>query len=223
MKSVFNVFLLFITQFAFSQIIKETGDFNAVKVYDRINLELILSNENKIEISGNRAAAVEIVNKNGDLKVRMSADKLLKGDDVKVKLYFKKLFSVDANEGSYITSDAIFKQTAISLSTKEGAEIDIKLDVEKLKIRAVTAGKIKIEGTATNQDVSIGTGGILEAEKLETNQTTIKITTGGEAEIRASAYVDAQVRAGGSILIFGNPTQIDQKIVLGGTIEKSRR
>ena len=95
--------------------------------------------------------------------------------------------------------------------------------VQKLKIRAVTGGIIKIQGKSINQDVTIGTGGILEAENLETEQTTVKITTGGEAQIRASQYVDAQVRAGGSITIFGNPKQIDKRTVLGGTIQEAKR
>ena len=123
--------------------------------------------ENKIEIKGNRAEDVEIVNKNGELKVRMSINKLLDGEEIKAKIYFKNLYSIEVNEGSFITSDEIFNQTAISLSAKEGAEIRLKLAVQKLKTRAISGGIIKIECTATNQDVSIGKGGILEAENLD--------------------------------------------------------
>jgi hypothetical protein len=223
MKKFATLALVLIAQINFAQTTKNTGDFDSLKVFDRINVELISSDENKILITGNRAADVEFVNKNGELKVRMALNKLLDGEEIKVKLYFKKLYAIDANEGSFVTSDEIFKQTAISLTCKEGAEIRLKLGVEKLKIRAVSGGIIKIEGSASNQEIAIGTGGILEAEKLETKQTAIKITTGGEAQIRASEYVDAQVRAGGSITIFGSPKQIDKKTVLGGTIIESKR
>jgi hypothetical protein len=223
MKKLILVFTVIISQISFAQITKETGDFDALRVFDRINVELIPSTENKIEIKGNRAADVEIVNKNGELKVRMSLNKLLDGEEIKAKIYYKNLHSIEVNEGSFVTTDEIFNQTSISLEAKEGAEIKLKLAVQKLKLRAVSGGIIKIQGKATNQDVSIGTGGILEAENLETEQTTIKITTGGEAQIRASEYVDAQVRAGGTITIFGNPKQIDKKTVLGGTIVEAKR
>jgi hypothetical protein len=223
MKKLILVFTVIISQISFAQITKETGDFDALRVFDRINVELIPSTENKIEIKGNRADDVEIVNKNGELKVRMSLNKLLDGEEIKAKIYFKKLYSIEVNEGSFVTTDEIFNQTSISLEAKEGAEIKLKLAVQKLKLRAVSGGIIKIQGKATNQDVSIGTGGILEAENLETEQTTIKITTGGEAQIRASEYVDAQVRAGGTITIFGNPKQIDKKTVLAGTILEAKR
>lgn len=223
MKKLFLVFTVIISQVSFAQITKETGDFDVLRVFDRINVALIPSTENKIEINGNRAEDVEIVNKNGELKVRMSLNKLLDGEEIKVKLFFKKIDNIEVNEGAFVTSDEIFNQTSISLEAKEGAEIILKLAVEKVKTRAVSGGVIKIQGKAENQDVAIGTGGILEAENLETEQTTVKITTGGEAQIRASQYVDAQVRAGGSITIFGNPKQINKRTVLGGTIQEAKR
>lgn len=223
MKKLFLIFSVIISQISFAQITKETGDFDALRVFDRINVALIPSNVNKIEINGDRAEDVEIVNKNGELKVRMSLNKLLDGEEIKVKLFFKKIDNIEVNEGAFVTSDEIFNQTSISLEAKEGAEIILKLAVEKVKTRAVSGGVIKIQGKAENQDVAIGTGGILEAENLETEQTTVKITTGGEAQIRASQYVDAQVRAGGSITIFGNPKQIDKRTVLGGTIQEAKR
>jgi hypothetical protein len=223
MKKLFLIFTVVISQISLAQITKETGDFDALRVFDRINVALIPSNVNKIEINGDRAEDVEIVNKNGELKVRMSLNKLLDGEEIKVKLFFKKIDNIEVNEGAFVTSDEIFNQTSISLEAKEGAEIILKLAVEKVKTRAVSGGVIKIQGKAENQDVAIGTGGILEAENLETEQTTVKITTGGEAQIRASQYVDAQVRAGGSITIFGNPKQIDKRTVLGGTIQEAKR
>ena len=223
MKKLFLIFTVIISQISSAQITKETGDFDALRVFDRINVTLIPSNTNKIEINGDRAEDVEIVNKNGELKVRMSLNKLLDGEEIKVKLFFKKIYNIEVNEGAFVTSDEIFNQTSISLEAKEGAEIILKLAVEKVKTRAVSGGVIKIQGKAENQDVAIGTGGILEAENLETEQTTVKITTGGEAQIRASQYVDAQVRAGGSITIFGNPKQIDKRTVLGGTIQEAKR
>jgi hypothetical protein len=46
-------------------------------------------------------------------------------------LYFKKYRSIAASEGSYVSSEANFKQTIMDLNAREGAEIKIDLDVEK--------------------------------------------------------------------------------------------
>ena len=43
------------------------------------------------------------------------------------------------------------------------------------------------------------------------------------SDVRASQLVEAKVRAGGIITIFGKPKQINQKTVLGGSINQSNR
>ncbi|WP_432672370.1 head GIN domain-containing protein [Flavobacterium sp. SM2513] len=223
MKKISIIIILLISSLGFSQVTKSLGEFDKLEVFDRISVQIIPSDENRIEINGNRAGEVELINKNGALKVRMEFGKLLDGDDISAKLYFKQINEIDASEGSYIICDAPMKQTALSVNTKEGAVVRLELDVKKVSLRAVTGGILKIKGKASSSDVSIGTGGVLQAMDLETIQTTIKITTGGEADIRASELVDAKVRAGGNIMIFGSPQQINKKISFGGSIDESKR
>ncbi|CAN1549171.1 Putative auto-transporter adhesin, head GIN domain containing protein [Flavobacteriaceae bacterium] len=218
------VFLL-LSQMGFSQetTTKNLGDFDAVKVFDKISLQLIPSEESKIELSGKNSSEVEIVNNNGELKVRMQIGKFLSGEDVTALVYYKKIQSLDACEGSYISSDQVIKQISFSLNAKEGAEIKLKLEVQKLSIRATSGGIINLEGMAKNQDIIISSGGVLNAKDFQTEQTNVAISAGGTADVRASELVDAKVRAGGTITIFGKPKQINQKTVLGGSINQSNR
>lgn len=223
MKKIALIILVLVNNLCFSQVQKELGDFNSINVFDRISVQLIPSDENKIEISGSRANDVEIVNKNGTLKIRMALRKLLDGEDVSAKLYFKEIQEINASEGSYVIGDKAFNQTSVTINAIEGSEIRLNLDVKKATLRAVTGGILKIKGSATNSEVSIGTGGILQGNQLITDQTTVKITTGGEAQIYATELVDAKVRAGGEVMIFGRPKQINKKITLGGSVEESKR
>ena len=59
------VALLIVTQLGFAQVNKNVGDFTAVKVFDKISAQLVPSSESKIEIKGEGAEKVEVVNKNG--------------------------------------------------------------------------------------------------------------------------------------------------------------
>lgn len=223
MKKIALIVLVLVNNLCFSQVQKELGDFNSISVFDRISVQLIPSDENKIEISGSRANDVEIVNKNGTLKVRMALRKLLDGEDVSAKLYFKEIQEINASEGSYVICEEPLKLTSIKVNAIEGSEIRLNLDVKKANLRAVTGGILKIKGKATNSDVSLGTGGVLQAMDLQTVQTSVKITTGGEADVRASELVDAKIRAGGNIMIYGNPAQINKSTTLGGSINESKR
>ncbi|MBC7523222.1 MAG: DUF2807 domain-containing protein, partial [Flavobacterium sp.] len=203
-----------------SQTEKNVGDFNKVTSFDQIDVLLIKSDENKIILEGNDSESVELVNKNGELKIRMPLTKLLSGDNVSATVYYKDINAVEANEGSRIASESVIKSISFDIIAKEGSEINIKLMVDKLTARVSNGSKIIISGKASNQDILVNSDGNFEAEKLVTSQTTITSNAGGEAFIFATNLVDAKVRAGGKILIFGKPKQISQKIIAGGTIEE---
>lgn len=222
MKKLLIIAFVIFAQMSFGQVTKNLGDFSDIKVFDKLKVTLISSSENKAEITGNRESEVEFVNKNGELKIRMPFPKLLSGDDISIKLYFRNIESITATEGSFVLCDSSFKQTIMDLSAKEGAEINIDLDVQKVNVKAVTGGIIELSGKALNQDVVIMSGGILQSKELHTSQTSINVSAGGNAEIHASILVDAKVKAGGSIYIYGSPKQINKETLFGGTIVEKK-
>jgi PIN domain nuclease of toxin-antitoxin system len=211
--------LLLISSLTYSQNEKKVGDFHKVTAFDQIIVELIASDENKVALSGINSGEVEVVNRNGELKLRMPLTKLLKGNQVKAKVYYTDLDAVEANEGAQISSEAIFQGTAFDIIAKEGAKIDIRLEVAKVTAKITSGGIVNIEGTAKNQDLLVSTGGIYEGKELTTKQTVITINAGGEAAIFATELVDVKVRAGGDITVYGKPKQVNQKTIAGGHIE----
>jgi len=218
MKKLVIIAFVLLSQLTNAQVSRNLGDFDEVKVFDKINVKLISSSENKVVITGDRADEVETVNKNGELKIRMPFPQLLSGNNIVVKLYFKDIESISASEGSYVSSETEFKQTILNLNSKSGAEINIDINVDKVNVKANAGGIIELSGKATNQDVVITSGGILKAKDLHTTQTSISVSAGGNAEIQATTLVDAKVKAGGSVYIYGKPKQINKEVFIGGTI-----
>jgi len=219
-KVVYSIAL--ISAVAFGQTEKKVGDFNKVTAFDQIDVFLIPAGENKVVLDGNDADEVELVNKNGELKIRMPLTKMLAGDNISVTVYFKNLTAVEANEGSRIACGDKIKATAFDIIAKEGSEVKLILEVSKLNSRVANGAKITLEGKAQNQEVLVNSGGIYEAETFKTSQTTITGNAGGIAEIYATDLVEAKVRAGGDITIFGKPKQINQKVIAGGTIKEAK-
>lgn len=211
--------LLLISSLTYAQTDKKVGDFNKVTAFDQITVELIASEENKVVLSGTNSDVVEVVNKNGELKLRMPLTNLLKGNQVNAKVYYTDLTAIEANEGSQISSDSNIKAIGFDIITKEGSKIDIHLEVANLNVKITSGGIVKTAGTAKNQDVVISAGAIYEAKELTTEQTVISINAGGEAAIFATELVDAKARAGGDIMIYGNPSQVNKKTFAGGRIK----
>lgn len=215
-KIVFS--LLAITSMAFGQIEKKVGDFNKVTAFDRIDVMLISGNENIVQLDGKEAEEVELINKNGELKIRMPLTKLMYGDNISVTVYYKNLTAVEANEGSKIACGDKIKATSFDIIAKEGSEVKLILDVDKLKVKVKNGSTVDLQGNALTQEAIVNSGGRYLAPGLKTNQTSITVTAGGEALIFATNIVDAKVRAGGNITINGEPKQINKDIVAGGTI-----
>jgi hypothetical protein len=95
MKRVAIIIFIFLSQITIAQVTRNLGDFDEVKVFDKINVKLIPSSENKIEVKGSRADEMQTVNRNGELKIRMPFPKLLSGDDIVVLLYFNPNYALE--------------------------------------------------------------------------------------------------------------------------------
>lgn len=215
-KLLFSVLL--ISSLTYSQIEKKVGDFHKVIAFDQITVELIASEENRVELSGMNSEEIEVVNHNGELKLRMPLTKLLKGNKVKAKVYYTDLDAIEANEGSQISTNVSIKSTNFDIIAKEGAKIDINLDVSKATVKITTGGIVKTAGIAKNQDVIVSAGAMYDGKYLTTEQTSISINAGGEATVFATELVEAKTRAGGDIVIYGNPKQVNKKTFAGGRI-----
>jgi hypothetical protein len=219
-KLVFS--LLVFSSLAFGQVEKNVGSFTKVTSFDQIDVMLVKSSENKVVIDGKEASEVELVNKNGELKIRMPLEKLLGGDHISVTVYFNNLTAIEANEGSRIACGDKLEAVAFEVNAKEGSQIRLTLDVQKLNVRVANGSQVNVQGSADNQDILVNSGGIYEAQNLLTNQTTVTANAGGEADVYATDFVDAKVRAGGDITIYGKPKQINQKVIAGGNIVEAK-
>jgi len=220
MKKIVLICLVLTAMNAFGQrtIDKEVGDFDTVKVFDLIEVNLIQSDENRVYIKGENVDDIQIVNKNGILKIRMEFEKIFHGEDTFVEVHYTDLKLIDGNEGAKITSNAQIKQNTIALKVQEGAQIKVGLDVNHVDVRAVTGGIIDASGLAKNQVVVLNTGGVFEGKALTTETASVKITAAGEAEIHATESVDVKVKAGGDVYVYGNPKEVNKRTFAGGRI-----
>jgi len=112
------------------------------------------------------------------------------------------------------------EQDKIILKAQEGARIKVGLDVKNVEIRAVTGGIVETRGRANRQEIVLNTGGVYEGKEFETKSTKVTIRAAGDAEVFASDRVDAKVRAGGDIQIYGNPNNVKEDRLFGGRIRR---
>ncbi len=215
--------LMLVTSFCFAQekVTMNLGDFHNLKTYRGLQVELIKSDEAKVVIEGNRSSEVTVKNNNGTLRISMSITHTFSADDVMVYLYYKdEIKLIDANEGSHIFSDEVFKQEMITVKAQEAGRIKLELDTDQLEVTSVTGGEVKLKGTSKKQNVKVNTGGMYKGERLETETTNVSANTGGLADVTASKLIDASASTGGIVSIKGEAEEIKKSESLGGYVRQ---
>ena len=221
MKNVLIALSILITGAITAQntISKTVGEFSELKVYDLINVELIKSKENKVEISGRNASDVVVVNKNGTLKIKLNLEESFDGNKTDVKLYYSSVDIIDVNEGAYVSSDDKINQYELELKAQEGGFIKLDIKTKETKVKAITGGLLELAGTTDHQKITIGTGGVFKAEGFKSENTDIAIRAGGEAHVNATEVLDIKIRAGGDVYVYGDPKKVNESKALGGRIK----
>lgn len=208
------------TLFAQELITTKLGDFNEIKVFNGLTVELQKSTSSKIEISGSQAEDVSVINANGILKIRLKFPESFIADDAKIVLYYVNDIAVlDANEGASIVSEEVIEQQHLEVRTQEGAKIKLDIATKYLSVKSVSGGIISLKGVTENQTIEATTGGIYSGFDLESKQAIVLSSSGANVEVKASELLDANVRFGGSIYYKGTPEILKTKITIGGTIK----
>ena len=196
------------------------GDFNILKVFSGVTLELIRGDEQKIVIIGEKKENLTVKNTNGKLKVYLKFPEVYDDEKVIIKLYHKEDIDIlDANEGAAIFSDLTISQPNVTVRSQEGAYIHLVLDSKYINVKAVIGGNIRLRGKVLNQEVEVTSGGVYEGYELESDSAEVVSASGARAEIKTTTLLDARVRFGGTIEYKGNPKKVTTKKLMGGKIK----
>ena len=227
MKKIIFICAIMLSSITFSQTVvtKNLGDYSILKVYNGIEVELVKSDEQKLEITGEKSEMVKIKNVNNTLKLSLPFS--LKPENnaadgkVLIKLFYNKNIAIiDGNEGATITGKD-FNQDKLEVNAQERAFINLTTKVKYLVVRTSSGGIVKLTGTTENQEVDVDLYGIYNGFGLQTTgNSTVKAGTGAKAEILAGQTLSAKVSFGGSIFYKGNPEVVKDKKVIGGIIQK---
>ncbi|MDB9960501.1 DUF2807 domain-containing protein [Oceanihabitans sp.] len=221
MKIIYSILVFCISISLSAQDGKDSviGEFKELKVYDRIEVELIKSDENKVVVSGNNTEDVVIVHKKDILKIRMTLEEAFDGAQTTVKVYYTNVEIIDSNEGAVVKSRDPIEEFELEIKAQEGGKVRLNVQaITFLDIKAVSGGSIEVAGDAKTQTVDINTGGTYNGKDVITEKTTVIIKAAGSAQVHATNEVIAKVRAGGSVYVYGNPEKVDENTILGGKI-----
>ena len=194
-------------------------NFTELQVYDRISVTLVKGEENKIEIPLEHKKDLSITENDARLRLKMCSGESVLNSTLSLKLYYTEALSIiDAKKNSRIISTGLVIGTDLAIEAQDASTITLNIAYNNVSAKSTSGSEIKLSGTSTNQEVMINTGGKLFNKGLKTKNSTVRVLSGGSAEVYASEAVIAKVKAGGSITVYGNPKSVDKDDTFGGKI-----
>lgn len=195
------------------------AQFTEIKVYDFISVTLVPGEDNKLVLNSEDREIVQVLESNGVVKLKMAYSQFL-SKLIPVQLYYKEpLTVIDANTNAKIISEAIFKGVEIEIMAQEAAYISLVLDTEFTSVKGTAGSEIHLIGTSKVQDIYVNTGGMVYCKGLSGKETRAMVLAGGYAEVHGTEKVVTKVKAGSTIIVYGNPKKLEKDLTFGGKIE----
>ncbi|QQS94870.1 head GIN domain-containing protein [Sphingobacterium spiritivorum] len=221
MKKIIAIgFLFMLAKVGMAQT-REVGPFAKVEVTDKINVELINSSTYKVVISGNPSNEVDVIQKNGTLRLKMNTLNMMNGEGIHIKVYGNNISELTAKKGAIVKAneEEILSSNILNLSASEGGLLSLKVSGQEIKVSASKGGTVQASGKTPRQEVQLTFGGNYDGRSLVSENAKVTVNGGGRCEVNVKQTIDSQVRAGGIIHVYGNPAQRNEKKLAGGTIE----
>ena len=197
---------------------RKIGDFQKLSVYDGINVELIKSDTNRVEINGKNTAYIVVKNKNGDLKIRLSVERRFSGNRTKVSVFYKSLYSIISHEGANVFSKDTINQADLNLKANSGSRQNMIVKLNTLQATATAGAKINIKGLVKYQELSATTGAEIMVSKVENEEANVVSTTGALIDVSTTKDLNVNSKIGGIINVHTKTDKITEKISVGGAV-----
>ncbi|HMR20248.1 MAG TPA: DUF2807 domain-containing protein, partial [Sphingobacterium sp.] len=174
-----------------SQQIRPLAAFTELEVTDKINVKLVASDSNYLEINGNLADKFELVQQDNSLRFKMALGYQLQGVDVYITLYHSSLAHIVARKGAVVYNENnTLSRDSLSLSAHEGAKIALRVQADRLGVFSGTGATVQLLGKARSQYANIALGGFYYAKELLSDHATVVVHAGGRGEVHVAATAD---------------------------------
>lgn len=217
---------------------REIIDFTEVSVSNGI--ELIIQQDDTISLvveadeNLHENIITEVID--GTLKI-WTKKNIWRATSKKIHLKVNTLEELTASSGSSVISKNTIKAEDFEVSSSSGANLNIKLETNRLVSNSSSGAKIGMEilathvesssssgsntkliGETTTHKASASSGSSLNAFGLKAKNVNARVSSGARVRVHVTESINARASSGGSIKYQGNPTQVSRDTSSGGGI-----
>jgi hypothetical protein len=200
---------------------QEVSKFDTIEVLGPFEITLQKGNRHKITIVGesNLIPHVEFdVNKN-KLVLRTFNNKRLHsktGNPIQIAVTAKEFSEIYViGSGKISSSNSLFSKYLL-LELIGSGEIQIPLKSQAVSVHITGSGHISLNGSCKTIKGKIIGSGHLHSEELKNENSFLRLTGSGQADINCSDKLKAMIDGTADIVYTGNPKRVETSTWLGG-------
>ena len=176
----------------------------------------------RIEADDNLHSYIETTVNGSELEIdtkegyRLATDK-----DIKIFITSPTFSKVRlSGSGNIISQNQITSNDKIDLSVSGSGNIKVDVHAPSVESHMSGSGDINLSGEAKKFEGSLSGSGNIRAMDLKTEETSIRISGSGNADVFASAKLDVRVTGSGDVRYKGGVQQVTSNITGSGSVKK---
>jgi hypothetical protein len=199
----------------------EINPFTSIVVNGRIDVDLVLSKQEKLEIAleGIEREDLRITSENGTLEIKMVSTLTYKDKRAMARIHFSNLKQINSYSSANVSSEEMLVLDSVLLVASGGGEIALNLMADHIKSNTATGGVILLKGKTGFHQVLASSGGTLSAYELESEGYRVLAKSKSNVKINAGKDLEAKSTTGAHVLYTGNPGKKVLDTRFGGKIE----
>ncbi len=220
--ATFALAFMFLFSFSslFAQEVRSVSSFKEISSGGSFDIKIIKSSKNEVKIEGADAdllAKLETEVKDNDLKIGIKRGMDWRSNNsskVTITVYHTdRLEDLSIAGSGSMEWDGELYSSELEISVAGSGKVCGKIAVSDLDVSIAGSGKVCLNGAATKQEVSIAGSGDYAAENLKTQETVIKISGSGDAEIYVTKTLEAKISGSGDVHYTTGGNELTSKIV----------
>src|SRR5690554_4721109 len=194
--------------------------FNAVKISNSIEAELVKGDRNEVEISASGIELDRISSKidKQTLEVKITGSNF-GATSVKIIVTYKDISEIAASTAAKVFVKDPLDNKMVSINATTSSYIEAQVNTQNLVLDAATNAKIFIGGSAETFDLKAFTNAEIDGSDLEVDEATVRVNTAASANFTVNESIKGSAATAGKVYYNGNPNIVDVKTNTGGAIE----
>lgn len=205
-----------------SQETRSLQGFNAVKISNSIEAELVKGDKNEIHISasGIELDKISVQTDKQTLEVKITGSNF-SATSVKVKITYMEISEVTANTAAKVFVKDPLTARTVKINAATSGYIEAEVNTQALVLDAATNAKVVIDGTAETLDLKAFTNAEINGDHLEVEEANVRVNTAANANFTVNESIEGSAATAGKVYYNGDPNFVDVKTNTGGVIERN--